>query len=457
MKTVSEISAPRSPNSEPPAAAEVDVVVVGGGLAGLAAAGLAARSGARVVVLERGSEPGGRAATHACGDFLFNVGPHALYDGGPAARALADLGVSFTGRRPPASGGLALHGAGLHGLPGGFVSLLTTDLLSLAGKLEVARVLGSLPKVDASRLRGLSLREWLDRTFRDPVVRELLEALMRLTSYANDPGRSCAAASVAQLQAGLGRGVLYLDGGWATLVDGLRRVAESAGAEVRTGCRAERVHAGDGGVVVQTATGTLRARAVVLAVPPRAAAALVDGPGAPVLKGWAEAAVPVKAACLDLGLRRLPDARRLFVVGIDRPLYFSVHSASARLAPDGAATIHVAKYLGHDDGDAKATEAELEALADLVQPGWRKEVVERRFLPSMPVAGDLVPVGRARAGVEVPGAPGLLLAGDWVGTADGDGHDAMLADAAFASARDAARLALERVGQRAAAPLPAVA
>jgi phytoene dehydrogenase-like protein len=429
---------------DPAPDARADLVVVGGGLAGLTAAAFASRAGLDVVLLERSSEAGGRAATHVAGDFLFNVGPHALYARGPAARAFADLGVGFGGRRPSASGGLALHGGSLHALPGGFVSLLSTDLLSLSGKIEVARLLASFSGIDASLLRGRTLREWLDSTIRDARARELLEALMRLTSYANDPAASCAAAAVAQLQSGLDPGVVYLDHGWATLVAGLRRAAEQKGTRIRVGCRAESVRRVGDRFQVDTGAGRLSARAVVLAVPPRSAASLVEGSAAAGLAALAGEAVPVQAACLDLGLARLPSPRRLFVVGIDRPLYFSVHSASARLAPKGGALVHVAKYLGPGESDPKAARAELEAFCDLVQPGWRKEVVESRYLPSITVAGDLVPAGRTRAEVEVAGAEGLYLAGDWVACADEP--STMLADAAVASGREAARLAVRRLG-----------
>src|SRR5205085_4007280 len=125
---------------------------------------------------------------------------------------------AYTGRKPAGSGGLAYHEGRLHALPGGFVSLLTTDLVPLAGKLEIGKALGSLGRIDASSLRGQTLRQWLDQTLRNPVVRGLVESLMRLTAYANNPERSCASASVAQLQAGLAKGVIYLDGGWTTLV-----------------------------------------------------------------------------------------------------------------------------------------------------------------------------------------------------------------------------------------------
>ena len=52
---------------------------------------------------------------------------------------------------------------------------------------------------------------------------------------------------------------------------------------------------------------------------------------------WAAAAMPVKAACLDLALSRCRSRARTFALGIDRPLYFSVHSAVAEARAPGAA------------------------------------------------------------------------------------------------------------------------
>ena len=49
------------------------------------------------------------------------------------------------------------------------------------------------------------------------------------------------------------------------------------------------------------------------------------------------AEVPVRASCLDVGLVRLPRPENRFALGVDRPHYFSVHSATAALAPDGQA------------------------------------------------------------------------------------------------------------------------
>jgi phytoene dehydrogenase-like protein len=428
-----------------------DVVVIGAGLAGLAAAAWTARAGRAVVVCEKAGAAGGRAQTTPAGPFRFNLGPHALYCGGPAERALRELDVPIAGRRPNASGGYAVARGGAHALPGGFLSLLTTGLFGLPAKFETARLLSGFDRLDAGPLQRTSVRAWLERDVRHPEVRMLLAALVRLSSYAADADRMSAGAALTQIQHALGGGVRYLDGGWQVLVDGLAAAARRAGSMLRTGARATAVEARDGRRLVRLADGTaIETDAVLVAAGPDAAAQLLDGAAGAAARGWAAAAVPVRAACLDVGLARLPRPRATFALGVDRPLYLSVHSAAARLAPEGAAMIHVLKYLSAGDGDPRADERELEGLLDLIQPGWREVVVERRFLPGMLVSCAL-PTAAAgglhgRPDVAVPAGDGLYVAGDWVGP------EGLLADASLASARRAAAaIAARPLPSRAAA------
>ena len=103
--------------------------------------------------------------------------------------------------------------------------------------------------------------------------------------------------------------------------------------------------------------------------------------------------------------------------------------------------IHLLHYAPSDD--ARADEAELTALLDHLQPGWRDVLVAQRFLPSL-VAHNALPTAAmgglaGRPGPEIEGTTGIYLVGDWVGPTG------MLADAVFASAGGAAGLAARQL------------
>jgi phytoene dehydrogenase-like protein len=158
-----------------------------------------------------------------------------------------------------------------------------------------------------------------------------------------------------------------------------------------------------------------------------------------VLSIAAKAAKPVRLVCLDVALSSLPDKDALFALGVDRPLYFSVHSAYAKLAPEGGALIHVAKYLGASIAPKpREDQPELEELLDLMQPGWRQVLVKKRPLPSMVVSNAIVSAatgglaGRPDAKI----ADNLYIVGDWVG------KEGLLSNASVASVKHAAQLIL---------------
>lgn len=417
-------------------------MVVGGGLAGLSAAVFAARAGARVSLIERLSELGGRARTREDRGFLFNQGPHALYRGGAAMAALRELGIDPAGSAAHTSEALAIRDGRLHALPGGPVSLLTTGLLRLSEKLELARLLASLPKLDTASLDGVTLASYLRDALRHAGVREIVAAVVRLTGYANAPEEISAGAALEQLRLGLGTGVRYLDGGWRTLVDALARSAREAGVELRCGARVAGVEHEGNVRALRLADGErIACDAVILALGPGEASALVDGGRNPFLASAARTCLPVRAACLDLGLERLPLPKRSFALGIDRASYFSVHSAVAKLAPEGNALVQAARYLAPGESPMREEiESGFDELLDLIQPGWREVTVTRRVMRELVVVHDLPRAARGGLTGRTPGAvdgiANLWLAGDWVGPTG------MLSDASFASARVAARAAV---------------
>lgn len=425
-----------------PTRRRVDVAVIGGGLAGLTAAAIAAREGKSVVLLEQAKRIGGRAATRVHDGVHFNLGPHALYRAGHAARVLKALGVPYTGGPPPTDNALVFLGGRAYRAPFGFWSLLTSRLLGVREKLRLINFLRSPGPAETRQLDHVPLRDWLRVRFGEGNLAALLKMLFRVGTYTAEPGGLSAGAALDQFRLALA-GVWYIDGGWQSLADGLRDVAIRHGATTVTEARADAVVSDDSGVRVHTAGGSdLTAGTAVLAVGPDTARRLLGLPDdAPLARRMARA-VPAAAACLDVALDRLPSPRHRVAFGIDEPLYYSVHSSGAKLARPGVAVIHVMKYLAPgSEHPAKDVEARLEAFLDRLQPGWRSALIERRFLPNMVVANDTPRPEHGglpgRPGVEAAGVPNAFLAGDWVGP------DGLLADAAVASGEAAARAALD--------------
>lgn len=421
-----------------------EVVIVGGGLAGLTAAAFLARAGRSVVVVEQNHQPGGRAKTQVKDGFHFNLGPHALYRAGAGRKILRELGVEFRATVPDARG-YAIKNGRKYKLLTDVWSMLTSRVVGLPAKFELARFLSSFDKLDPQALQNVTLQDWLEREIQRAEAREVVEALFRLFTYANAPNLQSAGAGIVQGQLAAAKNVYYIDGGWQTIIDGLRRKAENAGASVITGAKVKRIEWDTitGVQAVHMAGGTTRpASAVIIAAGPSVACKLVDQGHKTILQEWSNAAQPITAACLDIALEHLPNPQALFALGIGQPLYFSVHSRAARLAPEDKALIHAAKYLPVDKKtDPQADEEELNAMLDLLQPGWRELMVQRRFLPRLVVTHAVITAKQGgtagRPGPEVPGIPNLYVAGDWVGP------EGMLSDASFASGKQAAEIIMK--------------
>lgn len=396
-----------------------DVIVVGAGIAGLACAALLGRAGRSVTLLEAGAEPGGLARTRTQDGFVFNRGAHALYRGGAAQEVLASLGIEPAGRSPSLRG-VAFIGGRRHRLPTTPWGMLTTGLLGLRGRGAAIKTFAQLAKL---RPGPISAAAWLGEITDDPSARAFLASMLRLSTYCGDLSQISAATAVDALRQATAHGVLYLDGGWRQLVTGLVEACNAAGVEIV--CRAPVQEVAVGGVTLRDGT-RMEAEEVVLAVAPS------------VARRWVE--VPelgrAQVACLDVALRERPPGPGL-AFDLEDPMYFSVHSDTAALAPEGGAVVHTVHYGAPEDARQR-----LEGLLDRTLPQWRDACVHTQFLPKITVTEGIVPAGGRRPGVRVQG---IWRVGDAVGE-----HGA-LADAALGSAREVAHAIVGSVaGGRAA-------
>ncbi|HEY3831651.1 MAG TPA: FAD-dependent oxidoreductase [Acidimicrobiia bacterium] len=420
------------------------VAVIGGGLAGMAAAATAAGTGADVTMFEARPHEGGRARTSAVeGGFLFNQGPHALYAGCLGIEVLRGFGIEPRGKKPPLRGYGRLRGQ-LGLLPGTPADLFKSKLVGVRSKVQLGLAVGNPKRMARHDARGKSMAQWIDEQVSNPDARALFTMVTRVATYCADLDNFAAEAAVPQVVSALSDGVLYLDGGWQQLVDGLRVAAERAGVKIVAGAKVSAVErTPSGSLRITTADAPHDADAVVIAAGGSTHAdELLNGASAAV-HGWAVTEQPIHAATLDLGMRALPVPERRVVFGVEDPLYLSVHTPSAALAPEGGEVLHVMRYGVDASEDPAALRAELEGLLDDAQPGWRDEVVAEHFNRSLVVSYGRPLPGVARPTSRVPDLDGVFVAGDWVGP------DGLLADAALASARTAG-LSAARVASSAA-------
>src|SRR2546426_6308635 len=163
----------------------VDVIVVGGGIAGLSAGYELHRRGIRFAILERASRAGGVIFSEEVDGFTTDAGPDSLLTQKPEAISLCQelgLGNRLVSTKPPrlayVQRGGRLHplpAASVLGIPTAFGPFIQTRLLSTAGKLRMGAELFVPPRRDDG---DESIGAFIGRRFGREAVTYLAEPLL---------------------------------------------------------------------------------------------------------------------------------------------------------------------------------------------------------------------------------------------------------------------------------------
>ncbi|MFC4637346.1 NAD(P)/FAD-dependent oxidoreductase [Deinococcus hohokamensis] len=260
----------------------LDVLVVGGGLAGLTAARTLDRAGQRVRVLEAAPEVGGRVRSRVVDGFTLDAGFQVLFPAYPAVRRQLDLPALDLVPLP--SGAAVRRGARVNLLgdplrdPGALAGTLGGRVLPLADKLRVARMAAQLrvpaphallrgpdePTETYLRRQGLSeaaLNAFFRPFFGGIFLRRDLSTSARLFRYYFR---------------------MLLDGGAALPRAGMGAISAqlAAGLDLVTGVEVTRLCPQGTHVTAVTSAGDLDARQVIVATdPPRAQALTGEATG----------------------------------------------------------------------------------------------------------------------------------------------------------------------------------
>lgn len=303
-----------------------DVVVIGGGISGLAAAYYLGRAGARVTVLEKSPRVGGHLRVSDVAGMPVDEGAESLLNRRPEAVTLArEVGLSDDIVHPAQVGaGICSRGI-VHPMPQRTVMGVPADPEALRGLLtdaEIERVRGEpdLPGMPLTEdvAVGRLVAERMGGAVAERLVQPLLAGVYagdadRLSLRATVPALADAAAqkhslldaaaSLADGRAGAGEPVFAgIRGGVGRLAGA---VAEASGADMRTGVTVRAIRPLESGFELETGPAPrpelIRTDGVVVAVPPVAAARLledVSADAAAQLRGVEQASVGIVTLAL---------------------------------------------------------------------------------------------------------------------------------------------------------------
>lgn len=381
---------------------DAEVVIVGGGLAGLAAARRLDRAGVDWLLLEAGSELGGRVATDVVDGFTLDRGFQVLNTAYPRLPALVDLDALEL--CPFTPGVLVRRGGSLHRMehplrrPGSIVEAMRAPIGSVVDRARFAAYVGhcaggsverllSAPEVTAETALH---RAGLSHRFVEEVARPFLSGVFA------DRSLSTSSHVLAMYVRSFARGRIAVPArGMAALPAAV--AAPLPAGRVRVASPVAKV-AGDSVSLVDG--GLLRARAVVVAAAPAPAAALAGLP-APRMLGLTTYYHASDTPVLAEPTLVLDGDRREIVANT-----VVISQAAPSYAPAGRHLVSTS-VVGVDGPPEPVVRAELGRLYGVDPSSWSVVAVVPvpEALPAAPP-----PRGRLRAPVSL--GDGLYVAGD---------------------------------------------
>ncbi len=438
------------------------VAVIGGGLAGIAAALDCADAGARVTLLEVRPRLGGAVYSFEREGLQMDNGQHVFLRCYAAYRTLlarlgSERGVFLQPRLeiPVASPGGAVSVLRRSSLPAPLHlagALLRYPHLTVTERVGAARAALALGRLDprAPELDRRTLGEWLAAHGQSPRAVAALWDLIALPALNLPAGQASLALAAFVFQRGLLERADAGDIGFhrrplsEVVGDPAERALRAAGVELKLGWRAELV---GGGFEVLSDDDGVSADAVIVALPHARAANLIeplDPRAAEGVRGLRDSPIVNLHVVYDRRVCELP-----FAAGVGSPVQY-VFDRSAAGGVEGGRQYLAVSLSGAQNEMGMSVDAlrgrYLPALAELF-PQARAATVER-FLVTREHAATFCAqpgVGALRPGPRTS-VPGLVLAGAWTAT----GWPATL-EGAVLSGHAAAREALAAVGVREAA------
>ncbi|MEX2725576.1 MAG: phytoene desaturase family protein [Candidatus Freyarchaeota archaeon] len=248
-----------------------DVVIVGGGVAGLSAGAILAKDGFKTLVLEEKLRVGGRGNSFEYKKgYIVDFGIHALRlaDKGAAARVFERIGEKLEIVEPEIQ--KLYYKDSWTDLPLSVNKLSTTPIFTQKDREELGPALTQMLTLKPEEYYDVPVEKWAEENVKSDNLKWFLkDILTKLLLVAADMTVTSTGElfDLVQIFVKTGKGAGYAVGGWKTILDRLTETIEANG-EVRVGTKAEKIIVKNNEVKgVLTREETIEANKVIAAFP----------------------------------------------------------------------------------------------------------------------------------------------------------------------------------------------
>ncbi|UOF89978.1 FAD-dependent oxidoreductase [Fodinisporobacter ferrooxydans] len=424
-----------------------DVVVVGGGLAGLSAAAHLSHSGKKVLLLEK-ANLGGRAVTINIKGFAFNFGAHAIYgrDTSVLKQLEKELDIHIDWKDFNPLKAKYDIGEELTAVPANVVGLFRTKAIQGMHKLSfVYQIVKTLIKAETGNPH-ISIRKWLEQEKVSNEVKEMMLTLASSNFFTREPEKIPSDIFFTYYRRifTTNKPVAYIGGGWQNLISEFVRVIEQNDGVIQTKAKVDEVKVEEDRVTaVCTKDGWIEAEEFIFCIPPSDLLKLFENTKIEyAIKQYAQYD-PTYVLVYDIGLKNKIEVPYTYVYNRkDKVFITDISYYDTTCVPEGGQLLQATTYLKNEDIGNKDVidryKKNIEDMYDKYFSGWRDELVVPRISQKAVVQEIKWNMHQQAMPLFFPEYRNLFFAGDWC---EGQGQ---LSELSFSSAYQSSQYIMQK-------------
>lgn len=362
------------------------VIVVGGGLAGLSAAARLAHNGYQVTLLEKAPKLGGRAISIPMKGFNFNFGAHAIYarDKSILRKYESEIGLQIDWKNFSPSKAFYDVGSYTTPMPATLEGLYRTKILDSHNKFRFAyEVMKTLISINRGE-EGVPIGEYLQK---EPAqVRDLMLTLASSNFFTNEPEKIPSPLFFEYYKRlyTTQKAVSYIGGGWQAIVDAFSKIIEKNGSKIITKEKITQVCWEDRRITkIIGKNAEYAADHFIFCIPPKELSLLfAETPLASTIQEYARY-TPTQVVVYDIGLSERIHSPYTYIYHKAQKVFVTdISYYDTTCVPEGGQLMQAIAYLNDEDIQEKRADEKvslIESIYDKHFPGWRERLVAKRI------------------------------------------------------------------------------